>query len=422
VATSREPPPRTLPIVYLAIGHVSLVMALLVPALEPASIDSWFFHARMFFAVHLLTLGWITHSIIGATYLAAPMAMRMALPAGKLDGWICAFVVIGASGVVAHFWLNTYSGIGWSGVLLLTAFLAIAVRVWSALRKAGAPAPARLGCALAYFNLLLTAVLGMLLAINKHNTILPGDHLQDVYAHAHVGLVGWALLMVVSIGSRLLPMYLPAKPAEGPITWAPVVLLETGVIGFAVARVYAPELARWGAVAMAAGVGAFLLQVVGMLRRRLPAPKKMHRPDFGMLIALQGLIYLLAAVGTGLYVVFAERFSAPAVMVYGTFALLGFLGQIILGIAMRLLPMFAWLQAWTGSDFKQLPTSPHEMPSRPLQLLSLLLWTGGVPTLAAGLATASHRTVSTGAWLLIAGSLAAAISTGLVLRHAYRRA
>ena len=39
---------------------------------QPASIDTFFFHARMFFVVHLLTLGWITHSIIGATYLAAP--------------------------------------------------------------------------------------------------------------------------------------------------------------------------------------------------------------------------------------------------------------------------------------------------------------------------------------------------------------
>jgi len=420
VPPDRAPPPRTLPIVYLAIGHASLIAALFVPALEPASIDTFFFHPRMFFVVHLLTLGWITHSIIGATYLAAPMALRMKLPAGQLDAWLCATIVIGASGVIAHFWLDTYSGIGWSGMLLLIAFFIIATRVWRALRSAGAPPAARAGCGLAYFNLLLTAVFGMLLAINKHKTILPGDHLQDVYAHAHIGLVGWALMMVVSIGSRMLPMFLPAKPASGWITWAPIVLLQGGVVLFAVAWIYAPELARWGAVAMAAGVVAFLLQVIGLLRRRLPAAKKMKRPDFGMLIAMQALIYLLAAVGSGLYAVFSERFSLPAVMAYGTFALIGFLGQIILGIAMRLLPMVAWLHAWTGSEFKQMPTSPHEMPSRPLQLIALLLWTGGVPTLAIGLATASHRTVSTGAWLLIAGSLAATISTAIVMRHAYR--
>ena len=227
--------------------------------------------------------------------------------------------------------------------------------------------------------------------------------------------------MVVAVGSRMLPMYLPAKPAEGWVTWVPVVLLQGGVIAFALAWMFEPALARWGAAMMAAGVVAFLAQVVGMLRRRLPAPQKMKRPDWGVLIALQALIYLLAALVTGLYAVFAERFSLPAVMAYGVFALLGFLGQIILGISMRLLPMFAWLQAWTGSDFKELPTSPHEMPLRPLQLLALICWTGGVPTLAAGMATAHHVAVSTGAWLLVAGSIAASISTAKVLRHAYNR-
>ena len=49
---NRAPPPRTLPLVYLAIGHGSLIAALFVPALAPASIDTFFFHARMFFVVH----------------------------------------------------------------------------------------------------------------------------------------------------------------------------------------------------------------------------------------------------------------------------------------------------------------------------------------------------------------------------------
>jgi len=416
----RPPPPRLLPICYFAIGHVALILALLVPALEPASIDSFFFQPRMFYVVHLLTLGWITHSIIGATYLAAPMALRMTLPASRLDAAICASVAIGASGVIAHFWLDTYSGIAWSGLMLLLAFGAIAIRVWKALRTAGSPVPVRVACALAYFNLFATAIFGMLLSMNKSDAFLPGNHLQDVYAHAHVGLVGWALLMLISVGSRMLPMYMPAKPAEGWVLWVPVVLVQTGLTAFVLATFYAPEYARWCALCIACGVASFLLQMAGLFFRRVPSPKAMRRPDYGMLLSLQALGYLLVSTGLGLYLVFAERLSLPGIMVYGTFVLLGLFGQIILGVEMRLLPMFAWIQAWTRSEFKQLPTSPHEMPLRPAQLGALVLWTVGVPTLAWGLADARHTLVSAGAWILLAGSFSAVLGTVIVLRHGLR--
>jgi len=420
-APSRPPPPRLLPIVYFALGHVALILALLVAAIEPASIDTFFFQPRMFFVVHLLTLGWITHSIIGATYLAAPMALRMTLPASKLDGWVCAGVVIGASGVISHFWIDEYSGIAWSGLMLLLAFGTIAIRVWRALRTAGSPLPIRIACGCAYFNLLATAGFGMLLAINKSDPILPGNHLQDVYAHAHLGLVGWALLMLIAVGSRMLPMYLPAKPAKGWVLWVPVLLVQGGVWAFVLAWLYAPEAARWAAACMAAGVGAFLLQMAGLFRRRVPAAKALKRPDYGMLLSLQALVYLLLATGIGLYLVFAERLNLGAVMVYGTFILLGLFGQIILGVEMRLVPMFAWIQAWTRSGFKELPTSPHDMTLRPAQLAALVLWTAGTPTLAWGLAEADHTLVSIGAWILIAGSLSAAVGTAAVLRHALKR-
>ena len=80
---ARPAPPRRLPIVYFALGHAALFTALLVPALAPRTIDTFFYHSRMFFVVHLVTLGWITHSILGATYLVAPMALRATLTTTK---------------------------------------------------------------------------------------------------------------------------------------------------------------------------------------------------------------------------------------------------------------------------------------------------------------------------------------------------
>jgi len=411
------PPPR-LPVVYFALGHAALIAALLVPALDPSSIDTWFFHPRMFAVVHLVTLGWLTHSILGATYLAAPMALRADLPAGKADGWACAAVAIGASGVVAHFWIEEYSGVAYSGGLLLLAFGFLAVRVLRSLWSAGTERPVKAVVAAAYLNLLLTATYGTLLAINKQHAFLPGRHYHDVYAHAHAGLAGWGLLMVMGVGLRMLPMFLPARPPPAKSAWALLVLVEGGVVSLFFCWMFEPALVRWAALLLAAGIAWFLALVAWMLFHRVPAPPALKRPDVGMLHALQSLAYLLLAAGTGLSIAFSSRLETGEVMVYGAFVLLGFFGQIVLGMEMRLLPMYAWLSSWTGSGYRQRPVSPHAMAVRPLQATSFALWTVGVPWLAYGLSQPDHAVVSSGAWVLLAGTLAAAASTVRVFGRA----
>ena len=372
-------PPPILPLVYFGFGHLSLVLAFLIPALDPGSISGFFFHPKMFTVVHLVTLGWVTTSILGATYIVGPMALQMPLRSGWIDRAVCGAVLVGIAGVVAHFWLKEYSGIAWSGGLLALAFLVMAVRVIRALTKSKGPRAVRAHIGFAYGNLCLAAVLGTLLAINRSHTILPGSHLIDVYGHAHVAMVGWAVLMVIGMGYRLLPMYLPAAPPKGATVWLSAVLPEIGVLGLGVTFFYRPSLVPGFAMVLVAGLGAFFFNVVRMLREPRPPPVKLRRPDPGMLHALQALVYLFACVPIGLFLAFSKETQPSWIMVYGVCGLVGFLGQIVLGIGMRLLPMFAWLEAWAGKGYVELPTSPHEMPARPLQFLALGLWTVDVP-------------------------------------------
>ena len=417
-APRRKAPPRRLPLWYFAIGHGCLLGGLAVAALDPGSISGFFFHPRMFGVVHLVTLGWITHSILGATYLAAPLALRADLVARRADGWACAFVAIGASGVIAHFFIDEYSGVAYSGGTLLLAFVYVAVRVWRALAGAGTDRPVKwlVGCA--YANLLLTAILGTLLSINKHRHFLPGNHLESVYGHAMLGLLGWGVMILVGVGLRMLPMFLPARPPSEKSAWALVILLQGGLLLLVASYLFDPSWARFAAVVPALGIAWFLALFTRMLKHRLPAAKAMRRPDLGMLHAVQAIAYLAISTVTGLVVVFRADFAHGLVMAFGVFALLGFLGQVILGVQMRLLPMNAWLQAWTASGYTERPPSPHALPVRPLQALSFACWTAGVPVLAWGLSQPDDVVVSWGAWLLIGGTLSATASTWAVLRRA----
>src|SRR5687767_12420821 len=107
-------PAPALPLAYFAVAHVSLAAALAVLVASPALPGGFFYHPRMIALVHLLTIGWISGSILGATYIVAPLALRVPMPAARPD-WIAWLMFSGgAAGMVAHFWLGTYDGMAWS--------------------------------------------------------------------------------------------------------------------------------------------------------------------------------------------------------------------------------------------------------------------------------------------------------------------
>ena len=56
------------------------MLALVVdPTLPGAS----FYHSRMVAIVHLLTVPWLTGSILGAFYIVAPLILRISMAAGR---------------------------------------------------------------------------------------------------------------------------------------------------------------------------------------------------------------------------------------------------------------------------------------------------------------------------------------------------
>ena len=80
-------PPRVLPILYFALAHVALALAFLAVAIDPRGVSGFFYHARMLGIVHLVTLGWITASILGALYIVGPIALRTSIPATDSTTW-----------------------------------------------------------------------------------------------------------------------------------------------------------------------------------------------------------------------------------------------------------------------------------------------------------------------------------------------
>jgi hypothetical protein len=82
-----KPPERIVPLLYLGTAHVALVLACILTGLWPQAVAGFLYHAWLILIVHLVTLGWITFSILGAIYIVGPLALRMDSRLAKRITW-----------------------------------------------------------------------------------------------------------------------------------------------------------------------------------------------------------------------------------------------------------------------------------------------------------------------------------------------
>lgn len=415
-------PPKVLPLLYFGFAHLALITALGMVVLFPGRLAGFYYQPETLAVVHLITLGWISSSILGAIYLIGPIALRTRFPARWPDYLAFVLVVVGTVGMAGHFWIDSYSGMVWSAGTLLLGLLQVTGRVALGLWDAGIPAAVKAHIVLAFVNLLLAGSVGALIGVEKQMVhVLPGYLLGTVYGHAHLAALGWATMMVMGTGYRLFPMVLPASMPGGRRLWLTAVILEVGVLGLLLTL---PFRTRWSEPFALLGVVAvvlFLERVAWMRRHPKKSPRDLPMPDYGSLQAVTALVWLaLAAVLGGVLTLGPPgAWRVPVAGLYGVVGLVGFLAQIVIGMEARLLPMFAWMHAWVGSGFEEAPPSPHGLAWRPLQAVTWLTWLVGVPLLGVGLALARPTPLAAGAAALLVGLLGAGINAVRVVRHAF---
>ena len=397
------PAPR-LPLAYFAFAHVCLAAACATLSLHPALPAGYFHHPRMIAIVHLVTLGWITSSILGAFYIVAPLALRLPMPAGRRDWWAFAAHAIGVSGMVSHFWIGEYSGMAWSAALIVAAVLHVGIRALAGLRGAPVPWPVKLHVALAFLNMVAASLFGILVGLNRMFAWFAWSPMSAAFAHAHLAAVGWAVMMVIGLSYRLIPMLVPARMPAGASLAASAVLLEVGILALASGLLYRSVPVPLAAAIIVAGLGAFVRQVRGIVRHRLPPPAALPRPDWATWQTHVALLWLLIAAATGVVLTLPipPAWTIALGWIYGTAGLVGFLSQIVIGIQGRLLPLHGWYRAMDAGGGPP-RRSAHTLASPALARAILATWALGVPVLAAGLAAGRTLPISMGSALLLTG-------------------
>jgi hypothetical protein len=398
-------PAPGLPLLYFALAHVSLGLALGTLIVQPGMPAGFFHHPRMIAVIHLVTLGWISSSILGAFYIVAPLALGMPFRSGPKDRVAFGAYAIGVSGMVAHFWLGEYSGMAWSAVLVAAAIAYVGARAWLGLPRSRVPFGVKLHVALAFANILGAAAFGMLIAVNRMYGWFLWPPMSVAFAHGHLAAVGWAVMMVVGLSYRLIPMIVPAAmPTGRSLAWS-ALLLEAGVVSLAAALVTHSWFTFAAAPLLVAGLAVFVARVRQIVQQRRPPPAALPRPDWATWQTHVAFGWLLVAATCGVLLILPLPLTwmVPLGWVYGVAGLVGFLSQVVVGIQGRLLPMHAWYRQLQAAKGKPPARSMHSFADPSVAKWTLIAWASGVPVLAAGLVTAFAPAVALGAALLLAG-------------------
>lgn len=398
-------PASGLPLLYFGFAHACLAAALAVLVVRPDLPGGFFHHPRMVAVVHLVTLGWISGSILGAFYIVAPLALRMPMRPNLRDRIAFALFAIGVIGMVAHFWIGQYSRMAWSAALVTSAVLHVALRAWIGLPRAPLPWPVKLHVALAFANMVVASLFGMLIGLNRIHGWLPWSPMAAAFAHAHIAAVGWAVMMVVGLSYRLIPMVVPAEMPKGRVMAVSAVLLEAGTCALAVSLLGGSRWTPVAALLVVAGLASFVNQVRQIVRRRLPPPAALPRPDWATWQTHAAFLWLLVAASVGVVLTLPVPAAWTIVLgwIYGTGGLIGFLSQIVVGIQGRLLPLFGWYRLMEQGGMQPPPRSAHTLASHGLAKMILVAWTIGVPLLVGGLASGFTAAVAAGSGILLTG-------------------
>ncbi len=410
---SGRAPSVTLPLAYLVTAAAAFVLAALaLPGLAPA-LAGHYYHPRLLALTHVVTLGWITLAIMGASYQLIPVVIERPLYSERLALWQLPGLAAGILGMVSHFWIGSWDGLSWAAALVGGGILAHVINVALSLRGLARWSFTARGIALALGGLTLTVAFGLTLAMTHGAHVFPGGPLGAVHAHFHLALLGWIAPMIVAVAARVYPMFLLAPEPGG---WGASVQLGglgLGVpavaLGLALGR---PALVVPGAVLVAVVLGVHVWWVVGFARRR-----KRPTLDWGLRFVLTGTACLAPLGILGLVFALGVGSGPRMALAYAVLALGGWASLTIVGMMLKIVPFLVWYRVYAPRAGREPVPTVAQLSWPAGERLAYGLLTAGTLGLAATVAAGAPAAIAVAGTIVGIGALAFAAALGRTLWH-----
>lgn len=393
-----------LPLRYLIAGQASLLLAALLALTHAEDLLDFYYQGRVLAITHLVTLGWITTSIMGASFLVAPLILSVPLYSERLGRWQFPPLVAGTAVMVVHFWTGRYRGLVSGALLVLLATILFLGNLGLTLRKISRKdvATPHLVASLGY--LAATVILGTLMALDKVLDFLGGQVLATIQGHAHLAALGWVSMMILGVGHKMIPLLTASTPEEERRSRRRFWILNAGVIGLFAALVTRNRLASPLDLVVVLGFTSALYRLSRPWRegKSFPTDWSLHH-----VLAAFGFLVLSMFLGVSLALgVFGDgALAARAAITYGFLGLVGWISLMIVGMSYRVIPLLVWLHRYSPIVHDQPVPRAGDLYSTRWQVWSFSLLVAGVVAAAGSLFVQSTTRLRVGLVLFGGGAL-----------------
>ncbi len=396
---TRNAPDVHLPVRHLMAGAVALLLAAaLLVGLAPTVLRDPV-TPRGLALTHIVTLGWITLTIMGASYQMVPVVLGVRLWSERVARVAFRHYVPGVLALVVGFWIFWPPLLAAGGALVVGGLVAYAYNMVRTLARVSVWGLHGPFFAVATGFLVAVGLYGLTLAADIVHPFLGQGPVNHIVFHLLLGVVGWITLLAMGVAYKLTPMFaLSHGRGDG---WGRVVLgLVAGglVLLLAVLTVApAPGAVLAAAAVPLAGVLLFVLDQAMYLRVRMR-----RRIDLGLRFAVVALAYL-AATGLLAWMDLAGWVVVPPAALV-ELALLGWAGCLINGQLYKIVPFLVWYDRYGSRVGLQPVPLLRDMYDARRGEANLWLFAPAPALLALGAATGSAVLTETGAVALLAGA------------------
>lgn len=372
--TAHAPSPRVVVPHFIAGGLAFLVMAVLM-LLSASEWISLYYHPKLIAITHIGVLGWATMIAFGALYQLIPVIYETSLYSerlAKITFWIYVISVVFLS---YSFWITSYTNLlFYSSLLMFFSLLLFVINLMMTYKKSIKSSIQSKFIASSVYWLGLTELAGTTIALNFKFNFLSASHLHYLKIHAHLGMVGWFLLLIIGASSILIPMFMISHETRTKKLNASYYFINVGLIGLSVDWIFFNS--SYGIYLFYAllvlGITFYLSFIYQVFKTRLR--KKL---DTGLKYSVFALIFLLIPVFMAFYLI---NFKADNQEIfnfsinYGLSVILGVISTLILGQIYKTLPFIIWLDRYQKYIGKFKTPLPRELYSEKLAKIQMYIY------------------------------------------------
>ena len=434
-------PSVTLPLRFMVTGLLSLVTGVLWLVLRPDILATYHYNQFVIALTHLFVLGWLCTIVMGAMYQLVPVALETKLYSERLAAWQFGFHVVGFIGMVWMFWIWDMKHVGHFGSILAAGAALFVYNIARTLLRVPRWTLIATAVASALAWLSLTVLAGLTIAAGKctyeaADTLAPAnplaamlrglkaaatfaahfDTIGAMHAHAHLGVLGVFVMLMVGISYKLVPMFTLSEIQNQRRTWISVVLLNAGLLGSFVTILLRSRFKFVFALVLVAGLATYGLEMIAILRARkrraLDWGLRYFLTALGLLAPLSALALVLSWPGLPL-----TPFTGQLENVYGFLALLGVVSFAIIGMFYKIIPFLVWYGSYSKQiGLRKIP-SLADLYSPGLQSIGYWTWLVGVVSTSVAIALGNAAAVRCGVGLLAVSLFVLGVNVAKMLSH-----